>query len=231
LGVAPHLSARLACAEEPAATQPEEHQPSEATPDAPWEVGKWYKLFDGKTLEGWKSTQFGGEGEVRVEKDQQELVIEMGSSMTGITYTGKRPLPEDNYEIRLEAKRVKGSDFFCALTAPYKKSHFSLVVGGWGGGVVGISSIDGYDASENSTTSYMPFKNDEWHKIRLKVHGGKIEAQIDDKTVVDFEIGEHELSTRVEVDLSKPLGISTWESSSVIRNLELRRLPEVAENP
>lgn len=151
--------------------------------------------------------------------------------MTGITYTGKRPLPDENYEIRLEAKRVKGSDFFCALTAPHKKSHFSLVVGGWGGGVVGISSIDGYDASENSTTSYMPFKNDQWHKIRLKVHGGKIEAQIDDKTVVDFEIGEHELTTRVEVDLSKPLGISTYESSSVIRNFELRRLAEVTESP
>ena len=74
------MSARFASADEPAVSQAEQSQaeekkPSEANSDQAWEVGKWYKLFDGKTLEGWKSTQFGGEGEVRVEQDQQELVI------------------------------------------------------------------------------------------------------------------------------------------------------------
>ena len=42
-------------------------------------------LFDGKSLTGWKSTNFGGEGEVRVADGA--VVMEQGSNMTGITYT------------------------------------------------------------------------------------------------------------------------------------------------
>ena len=40
---------------------------------------------DGKTLAGWKSTEFGGEGEVSVVDGA--IVLEMGNNMTGITWT------------------------------------------------------------------------------------------------------------------------------------------------
>ena len=48
--------------------------------------------------------------------------------MTGVTWT--RDFPKSNYEIRLEAMRVEGSDFFCGLTFPYQKAHATLVLGG-----------------------------------------------------------------------------------------------------
>ena len=37
------------------------------------------------------------------------------------------------------------------------------------GGVVGLSSIGGFDASENETTQFVEFKNGQWYKIRLRV--------------------------------------------------------------
>ncbi len=178
------------------------------------------KLFDGKTLKGWKATNFGGEGDVIVEKGN--LVLGFGSFMTGVTYAGEDKLPLSNYEVVLEAQRVDGNDFFCGLTVPYHDSHFSLIVGGWGGGVVGISSIDGYDASENETTKYIPFKKGVWYCIRLRVTDEQIEAWIDDAQIVSCKTKGRKLTTRVEVDLSKPFGISAFDTRAALRNIRLR---------
>ena len=177
------------------------------------------KLFDGKTLKGWKATNFGGEGDVTVEKGN--LVLGFGSFMTGVTYAGKDRLPSTDFEVILEAQRVDGTDFFCGLTVPYHDSHFSLIVGGWGGGVVGISSIDGYDASENETTKYIPFKKGVWYCVRLRVTDEKIEAWIDDKQIVSCKTKGHKLTTRVEVDLSKPFGIAAFDTRAALRNIRL----------
>src|SRR5438045_2911876 len=43
----------------------------------------WQSLFDGKSLAGWKVTDFGGEGEVTVEDGQ--IIMHMGQPLTGIT--------------------------------------------------------------------------------------------------------------------------------------------------
>ena len=64
----------------------------------------WKNLFDGKTLDGWKMPQFGGEGKVYV-KDGA-IVMEPGSMMTGVTWTGK--LLKNNYELALEGMRLDG---------------------------------------------------------------------------------------------------------------------------
>ena len=48
-------------------------------------------------------------------KDGQ-ILLHFGSEMTGITWTGE--LPRIDYEIKLEAMRVDGTDFFCGLTFP-----------------------------------------------------------------------------------------------------------------
>ena len=178
------------------------------------------KLFDGKTIKGWKVTNFGGEGDVTTEKGN--LVLDFGSFMTGVTYAGEDKLPLSNYEVVLEAQRVDGGDFFCGLTVPYHDSHFSLIVGGWGGGVVGISSIDGYDASENETTKYIPFKKGVWYCIRLRVTDEQIEAWIDDEQIVSCKTKGHKLTTRVEVDLSKPFGIAAFDTRAALRNIHLR---------
>jgi hypothetical protein len=157
------------------------------------------------------------------------IVMELGQDMTGITWAGKEPLPKNNYEISLEAARLDGSDFFCGLTFPVNDSFCSFIVGGWGGGVVGLSSIDGFDASENETTKYMDFKTGQWYKIRVRVTPDRIQTWIDDEEVVDADIEGRKVSTRGEVELSKPLGVATWNTKGGVKNIRLRKLDQTGE--
>lgn len=196
--------------------------------DQPEKNVKWRDLFDGRTLTDWKITNFGGEGDVTVEDGQ--IHMDFGSSLTGITYKGKK-LPRTNYEISLEAMKVDGVDFFCGLTFPVEKSYCSFIVGGWAGAVVGLSSIDGKDASENKTTRYMNFESERWYKIRVRVTPQNISAWIDDKQVVDQNIVGHKISTRGEVDLSAPLGIAAFETRSALRKIRIRELKSAQEKP
>ncbi len=180
-------------------------------------------LFDGKSLTGWSVTDFAGRGAVKV--DAGRIVLETGV-MTGVTWTND--LPKMNYEISLEAMRVDGSDFFCALTFPVNADPCSFIVGGWGGGVVGLSSVDSEDAAHNETTSYMNFENGKWFKIRVRVTPTRIEAWIDKDRAVNLETKGKTLSIRPEVELSKPLGIASWSTTAALRNIQLLRLPNSA---
>lgn len=182
----------------------------------------WQSLFDGKTLEGWKIASFGGEGEVRVEKG--ELIMEMGQPLTGITWKAGDKLPTDNYEITLQAMKKKGDDFFCGLTFPVRDSHATFVVGGWAGTVVGLSNIDGLDASENETTQYEKLDQNKWYPVRVRVAGDKIECWLGDKQMVDVELKDKRISTRIEVDVNKPLGVCCYNVDAALKDIKLRRL-------
>jgi hypothetical protein len=181
---------------------------------------EWKPLFDGKTLKGWKSINFGGEGKIEVVKG--ELIINTGDPLTGIVAEKADGLPKTNYEITLEANKLEGDDFFCGLTFPVGESHASFICGGWGGGLVGISSLDGMDASENETTGYKKFEPNKWYTIRVRVAGDKLQAWIDKDQMVDVDIKGKKVSTRFEVDVTKPMGISTYRTKSAIRNFKWR---------
>jgi hypothetical protein len=174
-------------------------------------------LFDGKSLGKWKITDFGGQGRVHV-KDGV-IFLEMGNDMTGVTWTG--PVMRMNYEIELDAMRVQGSDIFCGLTFPVDANCCSLVLGGWGGQVCGISSLNYYDASENETTRIIEFQTGRWYHVRVRVAAGKIEAWLDDEKIVDVETAGKHIDTRIEMDLSKPLGIATWRTTGAVRNIRM----------
>ncbi|MBX3440208.1 MAG: DUF1080 domain-containing protein, partial [Planctomycetaceae bacterium] len=147
----------------------------------------------------------------------------MGNPLSGVTWAGKE-LPRVNYEVEWEGRRRAGSDFFGALTFPVNESYATLVLGGWGGTVIGISSINGYDASENETSDYFKFEKDKWYKMRIQVTESRLRAWIDDKQIADFEHPKRELSVRIEVEPSKPFGIATYQTQGAIRNLRLRSL-------
>ena len=184
----------------------------------------WVSLFDGKKLGKWAETDFSGKGEVSVDKDGN-LVLGMGIELTGVHWTGKNDYPKLNYEINLEGKRTQGSDFFCGLTFPYGDSNASLILGGWGGALVGISSIDDFDASENETGDVYVFEENRWYAIKLRVTKEKLEAWIDDKKIVDVEVGNRKISMRSgEIELSAPLGIATYSTTGVFRNIRYRKL-------
>lgn len=180
----------------------------------------WKPLLDGKSLDGWKITDVGGQGEVTV--SDGSVSLGMGATLTAITYA--REFPKCDYELQLEARRVDGVDFFSTVTFPVGDSFCSLVVGGWGGSVVGISCINGSDASENETTKYVRFTKGQWYRIRIAVQRDRIQAWIDDKPVVDLETAHRKLSTRVEVYLCQPLGVASWVTRSELRNIQYRVL-------
>ncbi len=179
-------------------------------------------LFNGQTLDGWEITNFGPQGPVYVSGGSIMLV--MGDGATGITW--KREFPEMNYEVTLEAKRVDGNDFFCGMTFPVGKSPCSLIVGGWGGNVVGLSSLDGLDASENETMTLQQFSKNVWYFIRLRVVNDSIQAWINNAEVVAISTKGRTISIRPEVELSKPFGIASWRTTAAIRNIRLRRIRE-----
>ena len=188
------------------------------------EVPAEMNLFDGKTLGDWEITDFGGQGKVYV-KDGA-IYLEQGNDMTGITWRG--PLIRMNYEITLEAMRVSGSDFFCGLTFPVNENHCSLILGGWGGTVCGLSNIDYYDAANNETTRIVSFDTGKWYHVRLRVMPNRIQAWIEEEEdqLVDMDIEGRKVDTRIEVDLSQPLGVATWQTAGAVRNIKLRKLTD-----
>ncbi len=206
------------------AAKPDTTQGKEAGDTKPAEPA-WRPLFDGESLKGWKITGFGGEGEVVVRDGMIDMG--MGSFLTGITYTEKAP--KCDYEIRMEAMRIDGNDFFGTITFPVNESYCSLVVGGWGGAVVGISCINRADASENETTKFMKFDSKKWYRIRVQVRKDHLNAWIDDKPVVDLDLKGRTLTTRSEVFLSEPLGIASFITRAGLRKIELRELPPETE--
>lgn len=191
------------------------------------EPSDWIPLFDGTSLGGWKSTPFGGEGEVRVESGA--IRLDMGSDMTGITWS--KEFPKQHYEIELEARRVDGSDFFCGITFPVGDDPCSLILGGWGGGVVGLSSIDGKDASRNATTQIRDFEKGRWYAVRIRVTPARITCDLDGKTIIDQPLEGHVVSIREEVEASRPLGIATYATVGEVRGIRYRRLEAAPRVP
>jgi len=185
----------------------------------------WRSLFDGRTLAGWKVPQFGGSGKVYVKGGAVHM--EYGDMCTGITYTGE--VPREDYEVALEGMRVSGTDFWCALTFPVGKDHVTLVLGGWGGSIVGISCIDYMDASDNETTTVVSFEEGRWYRVRARVTKKQIECWLDGEKIVEVERSGRHFDLRPEVDLSVPLGVTTWQTHGAVRNIRLRELDGDAE--
>jgi hypothetical protein len=178
-------------------------------------------LFDGKTLDGWQKTDFVNSGEVKVEKGG--IVMEAGRSMTGITCT-RKDLPKTNYELSYEAMRNTGSDFFAAATFPVGSSYITLVNGGWGGSVTGLSSLDGADASENETTQGIKYENKTWYRFRVRVSAKMIRCWVNDEEVVAVNHAERTVGTRIECRACEPLGFATWDTSGSVRQIAVRPL-------
>ena len=207
---------------------------------------KWTSMFDGKTLDGWSVTKL--DEDKKAEIKDGCIVIGRDGLASGLKYD--KPFPKSNYEIMYQAKRAKGYDFFATLTFPVKESHCSFVTGGWSGYVIGLSSIGGYDASENETSAFYDFKDNQWYQFRVSVSddrirvwlypvdkdGKPIEAKKDDpktesaakeeieKPKVDLVLGNKSISTRLEVTFYRPFGISTWNTEGHIRDIKYREL-------
>ena len=182
----------------------------------------WISLFDKKSLNGWEAIEFGGEGEVEIVEGTIRMLA--GDPLTGIRVTEDVKLPKANYEISFDAMKEDGVDFFAAITFPVNDTFCTFVIGGWGGTLVGLSNLDGQDASENDTKLRKKFEPSQWYSIRIQVLPDRITAWIDDEKLVDQSIEGVEVSIRNDVISTTPLGITNFITSSRLREIKIRDL-------
>ncbi len=186
------------------------------------EVPKEIVLFNGKSLDDWETVDVGGSGTVEMEGGL--MIINQGENVSGAVYKKASALPMTNYEITLEAKRLQGVDFFVGLTFPVGdvKHCATLICGGWGGSVTGISSIDNLDASENNTSSYQRFEDNKWYAVKLRVTPENLSVWVNDKQVIDEIITGRKVGVRPgPIESYLPLSLTTFNTAAAIRNVKL----------
>mgnify|MGYP000942303703 CR=1 FL=1 len=180
---------------------------------------------DWQTLDAaaWQPIAFKNHGEVRRLGDV--VVLDAGQPMTGVKWT--RDFPRSGYEIRWEARRERGNDFFAMITFPVGETHCSFITGGWGGDIVGLSTVDGQTAADNETRAYFNFENGRWYAFRVLVTAERIEVWINDERVVRFERQGHEFGLRRgDTELTTPLGFASYLTEGRLRNIRWRALAE-----
>jgi len=182
----------------------------------------WISLFDGKTLAGWESVNYGGEGTPYVKDGTLILPMATAGTFTGVCWVGD-PLPVNNYIFYYEARRMEGHDIFAGLSFPYEDTFASLIIGGWAGIVNGLSCINGYDASENETTKHFWLKDKEWHPVQLIVTSDSICASAGVEQVFDLSPAGKRLHLRAGL-FNSGLTLWTYMTTGEIRNIRLKRL-------
>lgn len=187
---------------------------------APPPPAPWIELFDGRSLGAFASTDFGGQGEVTVHDGR--LLLGIGSPLTGVTWTGAPPAGD--YELEVVARRELGSDFFAAITFPVGADHLTLVLGGWGGGLCGLSSLDGADASRNETRTHRNFTPGTDVHVHVAVDTERITASLDGTPLLQVEHRGRRLGLRPEVALCRPFGIASFATASSIAQIRWRPL-------
>lgn len=184
---------------------------------------KEFVLFDGKSLKDWEMIDIGASGPVEIEDEL--MIINMGDSVSGAVYKKAAELPMMNYEISLETKRVDGVDFFCGLTFPVgdKNTCATLLLGGWGGAVTGISSINNLDASENNTSTFQRYQDDKWYKVRLRVTKNHLSVWLGDEQIIDEDTTGKKISVRPgPIESYLPLSLTTFATTAAYRNIKLK---------
>lgn len=184
-----------------------------------------WKLLSDEFTPAWKASGMPEEGKVLIQDG--EITLQSGQPMTGVRFDAwnSATLPLTRYAIEYEAMRVEGNDFFGTVTFPVNESHVSLIVGGWGGTLVGISSIDDMDAGENNTRGNAYFENNRWHKVRVEVRDDDLRAWINDKLFVNTSIKGHKLGLRSgDIEKCLPFGFASFATQSRIRGVLIRRL-------
>lgn len=179
----------------------------------------WISLLDGVSLKGWQKTPYAHAGPVAVRDGV--LLIGRGR-LTGVRWPGD--FPRQGYEIRFEAARLEGNDYF-SITFPVGRTYCEWVNGGWGGDVVGLSNLDGNDASENDTSTLLNFIRGRWYAFRLVVQTDLVQGWIDGNSIFAINPAQREVGLRFgESDLATPLGFSSYGTQAGFRKIEYRTL-------
>ncbi|MFM7603924.1 MAG: DUF1080 domain-containing protein [Prosthecobacter sp.] len=184
-----------------------------------------WSLLDAPHAAFWRSSGMEQQGEAFLKNGEITTVI--GAPMTGITFTAWKSLgvPRDHYLIEYEALRAEGGDFFGSITFPVRDSGLTFIMGGWGGGLTGVSSIDGLDASENMTRGHFDFQNQRWYRVRIELRDENLTITIDERPFVKVSLKGRQTHLRYgEISKCLPLGFASYLTSARIRRLIVREL-------
>jgi len=182
---------------------------------------KWTSL-DIRADGSWVQSRFGGDGKMEIADGV--ISLGFGDPLTGVRWEGD--FPRQQYEISLEARRTGGFDFFCGMTVPVGEERCSLILGGWGGSLVGLSSIDGMDAANNETMLIREFEQNRWYQVRMRVTEKRLRVWLDKEEIIDFERDGRPLDIRAEMEQSTPLGIAAFQCESQLRNVRYRKIED-----
>jgi len=191
----------------------------------------WVRLFNGETLRGWRVAKQGGfarHGRVGVGRGC--ILLDTGNPATGIVCS--RDVPTDNYELRLEAMRVGGTEDLCGILFPIGASHCYLGVGGWAwaGGKIALDQVDGRTGNDNITTRPFPVQQNRWYQVRLRVTPAAVTVWVDGLRQIELPRQGHKFSAAPGLLAPlKPLGIFTWRTRVACRNVLLRRVSPEAD--
>lgn len=199
---------------------------SERKPEAPAKIPRW-ELFSPALIQKWeeaKMIQGGG-----IVREDGGFTLKDGAPMTGIVFPSwlKDGMPIADYAIYYEAMRESGGDFFGSVTFPVRdeKTFVTFVLGGWGGSQVGISCIDGYDASENTTGSSQRFENGKWYRVRIEVRAKELRVLLDGRPIIQTNIAGRDLGLRAgEIDRCVPFGFATYGTTGRVRSCVVEKL-------
>lgn len=185
------------------------------------EEAKWISLAPSGEAK-WEAQGSGGV----VSWQDGVLRLEWGEMMTAARWTGEAP-KQAPYEIEWKARRVDGADFFTALTFPVRTPGecVTWVAGGWGGGVVGISSVDGEDASRNETTKRRGFETGRWYSFRLVVGEDRLQGWVDGEPTLDLALAGKKLGLRPgPIEVCAPFGVASWQTTGELKEMRWRSL-------
>lgn len=175
----------------------------------------------------WGMLDFGFNSEPTATPDL--LTIPSSERLSGLNYLddvdGLLGPGRDHYEIELQARRTRGNDIFLGLTFPVgPKQSASLILGGWGGGICGITAVDGQSANDNPYKTIHTFDNNRWYRVKLQVTPTRVRAWLDGERLFTVEQAQVKaFSVRDEVEPTVPLGLFTFASSAEIKDFKVRR--------
>jgi hypothetical protein len=198
------------------------HEPAKPAAASRWD------LFTAPLMDHWQEAKIERSGSMVRELDG--FTLNEGAPMTGNVFPTwtEDGLPLTDYAINYEAMRISGNDFFGSVTFPVGKAErcVTFVLGGWGGSQVGISSIDGYDASDNTTGSSQHFENNRWYRVRIEVTDRFLKVLLDGRPIINTNITGRSLSLRGgDIHQCVPFGFATYGTTGRIRGCAVEKLP------
>jgi len=185
-------------------------------------TGGWVRLFDGKTLEGWRAFDahpFAHQG--RMDVKDNEILFEKGGPGTGIQYTGD--LPRGDYELSLEVMSHSKIGGFLIIAFPIDTSATMVGIDAREDGKIG-AGMNVVSESEKKIVAKTKFEEGRWYRIRVRVTKSRVLVLLDEEKLFDWARPQQSFRMPLQWAALVPLGIGNYDTVTSVRNIMVRRL-------